>query len=153
MVYNYPIYNVSICNFNELFEFVKQQLHAQCIKYNLAKCDNDYKKMLMHCIVKACCDVVAQHKDTKLVFFVQPSTLQCNDTLTTSKYVHGSVVFSRQFRGICHSNGMSPVMTWIIFKASSIKTKASLFYIKSATNKLKQATHSAELNSLPRGTT
>lgn len=85
MVYSYPLYNVSICNFNELFEFIKQQLQAQCIKYNLSKCDNDYKKMLMHCIVKACCDVVAQHKDTKLVFFVQPATLQCSDTLNNIK--------------------------------------------------------------------
>lgn len=85
MVYNYTVYNVSICNFNELFEFIKQQLQAQCVKYSLSKCDNDYKKMLIHCIVKACCDVVAHHKDTKLVFFVQPATLQCSDTLNNTK--------------------------------------------------------------------
>jgi len=85
MLHQYPIYNVSVCVFNELFDYIKEQLNALCIFYNISSCDADYKKLLIHCTVKACCDVVIEQRNTKLVFFVQPSKIDFGGTLDDVK--------------------------------------------------------------------
>ena len=79
MLHPFPLYNVTLCNFCEVFKDIIKDYHDLYDSYGLVKFDIDAKKLLQHCIIKRCCDIALSIPTGKVVFYYSSKCLQVSD--------------------------------------------------------------------------
>lgn len=69
MIYNFPLYNVTICNFCEMVDDIMTEFHTLCDRLLLSTFDKSAKRLLTHCIIQKCCKECLAITSGKVVFY------------------------------------------------------------------------------------
>lgn len=84
MTYSFPLYNVTICDFCEVFNTqIVPEFNKLCKEYNITDLDTSAKRLLTHAIIKTCCDIAMQLREGSIVFFYNKQCIQWNGDLKT----------------------------------------------------------------------
>lgn len=76
MIYPFPLYNVTICDFCAEFNTVQHNVFRQCLQYSIKSEGIDYKRILTHNIIEHCCKIISSIKTGKIVFFYNKQCLK-----------------------------------------------------------------------------
>lgn len=79
MLYTFPLYNVTICDFCELLKLCMSDYNKYALQYGITKFNNDAKCLLSHCILKRCCDVALETKNSKAIFYYSMDCIKVNN--------------------------------------------------------------------------
>lgn len=69
MIHQFPLYNVTICDFCVLLRSITPTYSRMIDTYHINSFNRDAKRLLTHCIIQACCDTALGISHGKIVFY------------------------------------------------------------------------------------
>lgn len=92
MIHEFPLYNISICDFCEVFNAkIFREYTQYCIDYNITAFNKDAKRLMVHCIIKTCCDIALNVKQGKITFYYNRDCLKIPDADEITDFVHKTI--------------------------------------------------------------
>lgn len=76
MIHEYPLFNVTLCDFCTLLQHALVEYNKITYEYHIDKFDTNAKRVLTHCIIKHCCDVAMGITRGKVVFYYNDKCIQ-----------------------------------------------------------------------------
>lgn len=94
MIHSFPLYNVTLIDFCKIFQHEIAAEYCNFTKeYQLNSFDASAKRLLIHCIVKTCCNAALSISVGKVVFFYNKECLMWNnnDAEEIVEFVHKTI--------------------------------------------------------------